>query len=386
MDADQHGTETGGMWARGRARRFALVGAVIATFVTTGAFMLVNASSAAPAPVHPFAVATALIEVSNSCLPEPDPPTPVSLTFWGSHVAPNANLFVVDQRGYLGSGFAVTSDANGNFEATATFTPNIDLPPTDFFVVRLNTFTYAGSRQIRFAIAGMPACPTTTPAVAPCQPASAAVPLEADGILSPFSGSLEKSDTKWFLDYPGNGNSPTPFATTFVVNGNISATLPAGAATGNHLITAHVEYQPGVFARDDAWVSWRVAVCPPTTTTTPPATTTTTTTTVPNSPNAQLTVNPAAGPTGSVPSVHGTGFAPGATVVLQWRPGVGSATVVADASGSFTVQMLVMPHDVIGPRQVVAFGYPPSVSANFLAGLDSAGPPNPDPAAMLFRQ
>jgi hypothetical protein len=382
MVAVSHVNQRPASVSRGRARRLALAAAtILVPFLGTSAFLFSSATKAAPA------VASALVEVSNSCLTITEPtPSPVSITFWGSLVAPNTNLLVIDQRGYLGAGFAVTSDGSGTFEATATFTPNPDLPLDDFFRVQLGGFIYAGGRQIRFATSGTPPCPSTKPSTKPCSPPSAAVQLSADGILSPLSGSLEGSSTEWFLDYPGAGRTPSSFATSIVTNGNITASLPAGAAAGNHLITAHVELRPGAFLRDDAWVSWRISVCQPATTTTPTNSTTTTTTTVPTNGHEQLTITPSAGPTGSVPSVQGTGFTPGATVVLQWRPGIGSTTAVADAFGSFTVPLLVMPHDVIGPRQVVAFAYPPNVSADFLAGLGGAGPPNPDPVAMLFRQ
>jgi len=378
MDAVSHVNQRPVSISRGRARRLAIAAAaILVPFLGTSLFLFSSAPTAAPA------TASALIEVSNSCLTITEPAaTPVSITFWGAYVAPNANLFIADQRGYLGNGFAVTSDAHGTFEATATFTPNSDLPLTDVFRVRLKTFFYAGSRDIRFATSDTPPCPSTKPSTNPCAPFNTAVQLSADGILSPLSGSLEGKQADWFLDYPGYGRSPTAFAQSNVVNGNINATLPAGATSGNHLITAHIEYtfpppNPPDFIRDDAWVSWRISVCPPTTTTT---------TTIPTNGHEQLTITPTAGPTGSVPSVQGTGFTPGATVVLQWRPGIGSTTAVADAFGSFTVPLLVMPHDVIGPRKVVAFAYPPNVSADFLAGLGPAGPPNPDPVAMLFRQ
>lgn len=65
-----------------------------------------------------------------------------------------------------------------------------------------------------------------------------------------------------------------------------------------------------------------------------------------------ILLDPAIGPPGFVTMAVGTSFPPGATVTLAWSVGLTASmpAVVADASGSFSVPMLILPRDTLGPR------------------------------------
>ena len=49
--------------------------------------------------------------------------------------------------------------------------------------------------------------------------------------------------------------------------------------------------------------------------------------------------------------VHGSGFAPGAKVTLEWLPGIGTVTATAGTDGTFNIGLLVLFHDLVGARQ-----------------------------------
>lgn len=72
----------------------------------------------------------------------------------------------------------------------------------------------------------------------------------------------------------------------------------------------------------------------------------------------ELTIDPEVGPTRLVPVVSGEGFPPGESVPLRWRlpdgadlPGTAIARVRDD--GTFDQQLLVLPKDLLGPREAV---------------------------------
>ncbi|MDH6465619.1 Tol biopolymer transport system component [Micromonospora sp. A200] len=67
---------------------------------------------------------------------------------------------------------------------------------------------------------------------------------------------------------------------------------------------------------------------------------------------------PAIGPPGFVTSVRGTDFPPGARVRLAWNVGITAATApaVAAPDGTFAAQLLVLPKDRLGPREITASG------------------------------
>ncbi len=97
----------------------------------------------------------------------------------------------------------------------------------------------------------------------------------------------------------------------------------------------------------------------------------------------KLTVAPASGPPGLVVIATGTGFPPNAPVTLTWTAGITAiplVPVISDAVGGFTAQVLILPHDRIGKRNLRAVASVPGlvvdpVSVPFLVVTSTAGPP-----------
>ncbi|HLX34123.1 MAG TPA: choice-of-anchor D domain-containing protein [Candidatus Limnocylindrales bacterium] len=69
-----------------------------------------------------------------------------------------------------------------------------------------------------------------------------------------------------------------------------------------------------------------------------------------------LHFDPPIGPPGIVTLVTGSGFPPGATITVHWDVGINQvpSPVAAGPDGTFTIQVLVFPNDVVGPRNLVA--------------------------------
>lgn len=127
------------------------------------------------------------------------------------------------------------------------------------------------------------------------------------------------------------------------------------------------------------------------------STSTTLTTTGPVVPGTlTLVCLPPLGPPGFVTTAVGSGFPPNVPVTLAWRPGIGGATAVSDAGGAFRVPVLILHHDVLGPRELVAtvaavggstFARgPDSVTAPFLVVPATLGPPRARDPRLVFRQ
>lgn len=96
------------------------------------------------------------------------------------------------------------------------------------------------------------------------------------------------------------------------------------------------------------------------------------TTRVAKAPGPLLTLDPPLGAPGFATLAIGTGFPANASVELQWRPGLGvPVRVRTDGNGAFRAHVLVMTHDRLGRRKLIARprGRTPSfegVSAKFL--------------------
>jgi hypothetical protein len=79
----------------------------------------------------------------------------------------------------------------------------------------------------------------------------------------------------------------------------------------------------------------------------------------------------------------GTGFPPNAPVALRWSVGITATPlvpVVSDATGSFKAQVLILPRDRVGRRNLRAVASVPGlevdpVSVKFLVVTSTAGPP-----------
>ncbi|HEX4704193.1 MAG TPA: HYR domain-containing protein, partial [Pseudonocardiaceae bacterium] len=69
-----------------------------------------------------------------------------------------------------------------------------------------------------------------------------------------------------------------------------------------------------------------------------------------------LTVDPTIGPQGFVVHATGSGFPPGATVLLTWSPGISQTLdqVTVAANGTIDTPVLIFHHDQVGPRVLVA--------------------------------
>jgi hypothetical protein len=99
-----------------------------------------------------------------------------------------------------------------------------------------------------------------------------------------------------------------------------------------------------------------------------------------------LALNPAIGPPGFVPLAYGTGFPPRSPIVLLgWAPGItprllcqphdpsDPAKPMTDATGSFQCQVLVLYHDLLGPRLLRAIVANPN-GPNAGAGIEADAP------------
>lgn len=70
------------------------------------------------------------------------------------------------------------------------------------------------------------------------------------------------------------------------------------------------------------------------------------------------TYTPTIGPPGIVTVVTGSSFPPGAKVRFAWSFGITApTTVTVRPDGTFVTQMLVLPHDALGPRALVLHGF-----------------------------
>lgn len=70
------------------------------------------------------------------------------------------------------------------------------------------------------------------------------------------------------------------------------------------------------------------------------------------------TYTPTIGPPGIVTVVTGASFPPGAKVRFTWSFGITApTTVTVRPDGTFVKQMLVLPHDALGPRSLVLHGF-----------------------------
>jgi hypothetical protein len=79
------------------------------------------------------------------------------------------------------------------------------------------------------------------------------------------------------------------------------------------------------------------------------------TTRVTKAPGPLLTLDPPLGAPGFATLAIGTGFPASASVELQWRPGLGvPVRVRTDGNGAFRTHVLVIPHDRLGRRKLMA--------------------------------
>jgi hypothetical protein len=108
----------------------------------------------------------------------------------------------------------------------------------------------------------------------------------------------------------------------------------------------------------------------------PPAGETTTSTTIENQDQAdQITLSPTAGVPGTVVTVTGRGFEPGARLRLRWDRGLGEDVVTVGPLGTFLGRLLIFRKDIIGPRRLLiepdepGAGAAPATTATTLPGV-----------------
>jgi hypothetical protein len=124
-----------------------------------------------------------------------------------------------------------------------------------------------------------------------------------------------------------------------------------------------------------------------TTTTTTTATTTTTTlgtTTTTTATTPRISLNPTIGPPGQVVQVTGSGFASNTLLTLSWKQGIGTFLAESDGSGGLDTQVLVYPHDQLGPTTLVAQNTAAKPAA-FLV-VQAPGEPGGTDALVLYRR
>jgi len=66
-----------------------------------------------------------------------------------------------------------------------------------------------------------------------------------------------------------------------------------------------------------------------------------------------LTLSPATGVPGTVVQVTGSGFDPGARLLLRWDRGLGEVTVTVAGDGTFQAALLIFRKDILGPRRLL---------------------------------
>jgi hypothetical protein len=77
--------------------------------------------------------------------------------------------------------------------------------------------------------------------------------------------------------------------------------------------------------------------------------------------------------------LKGSGFPPGAQVTLTWKPAIQqTVSTSADASGMLALDLVVFPHDQLGPVTLTASGTGfTSASTNYLVVPNSWEPAGP---------
>ncbi|MGZ8696066.1 MAG: hypothetical protein ACXWZ1_01785 [Gaiellaceae bacterium] len=111
-----------------------------------------------------------------------------------------------------------------------------------------------------------------------------------------------------------------------------------------------------------------------------------TTTTVTRAVSPLLTLDPPLGTPGFATLAIGTGFPANTTVMLRWQPGLGvPVRVRVDANGAFRTHVLVIPHDRIGRRKLVARSQSRSRAFKPVAAKFLVVPPTVQPSAFVVR-
>ena len=202
--------------------------------------------------------------------------------------------------------------------AAITVTPGC-FQPASAVSLASDTFKPAAPRASPKATAKARA--TATPAV----PAPVTYTITVDGVnFNPFSAVLVTFDA-------GPGGTPESFERTTDVFGHFTFDIQVRSRPeGRHLVRADD------FRQREADAIYQIPCFQP-----------------------AVALDPPIGPPGFVTNAVGTGFPPNATiVVLNWKdPALRSplpTTIKTDGSGSFKFPVLVLYHDLLGPRMLQA--------------------------------
>ncbi len=202
--------------------------------------------------------------------------------------------------------------------AAITVTPGC-FQPASAVTLASDTFKPAAPRPTSRAAVRPRA--TATPAAAP----AVTYTITVDGVnFNPFSAVLVTFDA-------GPGGTPQSFERTTDVFGHFNFDIHVRSRSeGLHLVRADD------FRQREADATYRIPCFQP-----------------------AVALDPPIGPPGFVTSAVGTGFPPNATiVVLNWTsPALRSPlpkTIKTDGNGSFQIPILVLYHDLLGPRTIQA--------------------------------
>jgi len=175
-------------------------------------------------------------------------------------------------------------------------------------------------------------------------PATPKYTINVDGVnFNPFSSVLISFDV-------GPGGTPGSFQTRTDGFGHFNADItPTQRLEGLHVIRADD------FKQREAQATYTIPCFQP-----------------------SLALDPPTAPPGFVPFIVGTGFpANGQVVVLRWTPGLpipGLPTkLMTDGNGAFRLPVLVMYHDILGPRQLQAI-VPNPYGPNAGAAVEAEAP------------
>jgi hypothetical protein len=204
--------------------------------------------------------------------------------------------------------------------AAITVTPECFQPATAVSLAS-DTFKPGSPRAAPKIPARVRPAPTPTPSASP----SVAYTITVDGVnFNPYSAVLVTFDA-------GPAGTPESFERTTDVFGHFTLVIqPRSRTEGVHFIRADD------FRQREADATYRIPCFQP-----------------------SVALNPPIGPPGFVTSAVGTGFPPNATIAfLNWgTPALRSPlpkNITTDANGSFQIPILVLYHDLLGPRMLQA--------------------------------
>jgi hypothetical protein len=202
--------------------------------------------------------------------------------------------------------------------AAITVTPGC-FQPASAVTLASDTFKPAAPRPTPKATA------RTRPTPTPPTPPAVTYTITVDGVnFNPYSAVLVTFDA-------GAGGTPESFERTTDVFGHFNLAIQVRSRSeGLHLVRADD------FRQREADAIYRIPCFQP-----------------------AIALNPPIGPPGFVTSAVGTGFPPNATIsLLNWKsPALRSPlpkTIKTDGNGSFQIPVLVLYHDLLGPRMIQA--------------------------------